>query len=61
MDNSDNELIDLLESLSPLRLLAPCCGKIPQNLPARTYCAYCDMGADWCQCDVSDFCDCGNS
>lgn len=52
MEETD-KLIDKL-----LRPLCEECGKIPQQDPDRKYCLYCEMVADWCQCDASDFCKC---
>jgi|LakMenE18May11ns_1017448.scaffolds.fasta_scaffold8002202_2 hypothetical protein len=58
--DSDKDLMELLEQIEKImRPLAECCGKIPQGVwLERTYCVYCEMSAEWCQCDVSDFCDC---
>lgn len=48
---------DILDAL--LRPLTECCGRIPTNhLNGKTYCHYCEMSADWCQCDTQDICDC---
>lgn len=43
------------------RPLCPACGLIPQkNSLNANYCFYCDMTADWCQCDVADMCKCNS-
>lgn len=61
MDNSDHfNLMSALDMLFNPRPVTECCGKIPQDRPLRAFCAYCDMSADWCQCDTSDYCDCEN-
>jgi len=57
MNNSD-DLISILDLLLNPRPLAECCGKVPANHRDRGYCAYCEMTADWCQCDASDICRC---
>lgn len=43
------------------RPMCPTCGMIPneKNSLNNGYCFYCEMPADWCQCDVSDMCKCG--
>lgn len=28
------------------------------HLNGKTYCHYCEMSADWCQCEAQDICDC---
>ena len=39
------------------RPLCKTCHKIPKNKQGA-YCFYCEMTEDFCQCDVSDICDC---
>lgn len=42
------------------RPMCPTCGMIPKekNSLNSGYCFYCEMTADWCQCDVADICKC---
>ncbi len=48
---------DILDAV--LRPKTECCDKIPSNhLNGRAYCYYCEMNAEWCQCDVADICSC---
>jgi hypothetical protein len=51
-------LSELLDDM--FRPLCSDCGLIPKNKNDHNakYCFYCEMSADWCQCDVSDFCKC---
>lgn len=44
------------------RPLCTTCGMIPKNknMMNENYCHYCEMTAEWCQCDVSDMCKCGD-
>ena len=51
--NPFDELLDQL--FAPL---TECCGKIPSNRPEGSFCHYCQMSMEWCQCEASDFCSC---
>lgn len=54
------ELLEELYQQSPdsFRPMCPTCGMIPKKDDNAHYCFYCDMTADWCQCDVADMCKC---
>jgi hypothetical protein len=48
---------DILDAV--LRPMTECCGKVPaQHLNGMAYCHYCEMNAEYCQCDVADICSC---
>ncbi len=49
-------LSEILEDM--FRPLCLTCGLIPKTNENAKYCFYCEMTADWCQCDVSDICKC---
>lgn len=49
---------ELLDDM--FRPMCPTCGMIPKKDEDSRYCFYCDMTAEWCQCDVSDMCKCGD-
>ena len=53
IDDMFSEIIDDMH-----RPLCPTCGLIPKKDENTRYCFYCDMTADWCQCDVADMCKC---
>lgn len=49
-------LSEILDDM--FRPMCPTCGMIPKKDENTTYCLYCEMTAEWCQCDVSDMCKC---
>lgn len=49
-------LSEMLDDM--FRPMCPTCGLIPPKTGEEKFCFYCEMAADFCQCDTSHMCRC---